>query len=129
MGLTRKIWTSKAPTVNAATYVGRLGDTWYDGDDGILRRSDGHTPGGIIIANSSGNYLGVGNDATRIDFITDDLVYRGIAIPGSLDSAPVWSITKITFDTPNNGDVIAIWANGSNVADQIWDNHLFLSYY
>lgn len=129
MGLTRKIWTSKAPGVSAATYVGRLGEVWYDGDDGIMRRSDGHTPGGIIISSGSGDYLGVGSDATRIDFITDDLVYRGTAIPGSLDSSPVWAITKITFDTPNNGDVIAIWANGSNVANQIWDNHLFLTYY
>lgn len=30
--------------------------------------------------------------AERIDFVGEDTIYKGLAIPGSVDTAPVWSM-------------------------------------
>ena len=45
-----EFWTSRNNSVaNTAAYVGKIGRLFYDNTDGILKISDGHTPGGVRI--------------------------------------------------------------------------------
>ena len=63
----------------------------------------------------------------RVDFITDNLLYRAEAQPGSAESASVWRIRKITIAEADN-DIVETWANGSDAFTYIWDNRLSYSY-
>jgi len=64
--------------------------------------------------------------AKRVDFITDLLLYRGEAVPGTAESASSWRIRKIVIG--NDDDVTETWANGDSLFDKIWDNRLSLTY-
>lgn len=64
--------------------------------------------------------------AKEIDFITDSLIYRGEASPGTLKSAAGWRIRKIVIGT--GGDVSEIWASGNADFDKVWDNRASLTY-
>lgn len=55
----------------------------------------------------------------------DSIMYIGEAAPGSLTSAAVWRIKKVTFVAE---DTSITWASGSAAFDKIWDNRLALSY-
>jgi hypothetical protein len=63
----------------------------------------------------------------RVDFISDNLLYKGDATIGSLTSAPVWRIRQISIASLD-GDVTEIWAGGSALFDKVWDNRLNLTY-
>ena len=65
--------------------------------------------------------------AKRVDFVSDDLLYRGEAAVGSLPSDPAWRIRRIAFN-PVDGDVIEEWAGGNANFDKVWDNHTGLVY-
>lgn len=62
----------------------------------------------------------------RTDFITDELLYRGEADPGTLETDSNWRIRKITiaFD----GDVTEEWADGNANFDNVWAERLALTY-
>jgi hypothetical protein len=62
----------------------------------------------------------------RIDFINDNLLYRGEASPGTATNASAWRIRKITIGV--DGDVTEEWADGNSQFTKIWDNHLSLTY-
>ena len=62
----------------------------------------------------------------RVDFITDDLLYRGEAAPGTLTSQTGWRIRKITIGT--DGDVTEQWADGNSQFNKVWDNRLSFTY-
>jgi hypothetical protein len=62
----------------------------------------------------------------RVDFVGDTIIYKGEAVPGASSADPVWRISKITLGT--DGDVTTQWASGSASFNQIWDNHLGLTY-
>lgn len=64
--------------------------------------------------------------AKRVDFISDNELYKGEAAVGSLESSPVWRIRKIILAV--DGDVIETWASGTANFDKIWANRLSLSY-
>jgi hypothetical protein len=64
--------------------------------------------------------------AKRVDFITDQLFYRGEAVPGSAESAPVWRVARITI--ANDDDVTEEWANGVATFTHIWDDRLGFTY-
>ena len=64
--------------------------------------------------------------AKRVDFITDNLLYRGEADPGKLDSESAWRIRRITIGSDN--DVTEEWANGDANYNKIWDNRLSYAY-
>lgn len=66
--------------------------------------------------------------AQQIDFINDDLLYRGEAEPGTALNAAAWRIRRITIDSANEGDISTVWADGDNDFNNIWDNRLGLSY-
>ena len=58
----------------------------------------------------------------RIDFITDDELYKGEAPPGSVESDAVWRIRKITI--AGDSDVTEIWADGDANFDNKWTERL-----
>ena len=62
----------------------------------------------------------------RIDFITDNLLYRGEANVGSLTAEPVWRIRKIEIGP--DGDISETWANGDASFSNVWDSRLLASY-
>lgn len=64
--------------------------------------------------------------AKRIDFITDNELYRAEAAVGTLDSSPGWRIRKIVIGADN--DVTETWAAGSALYDKIWDSRLSYTY-
>lgn len=49
--------------------------------------------------------------------------YIGLAAPGALTSAAVWRIIRMT-----NADDRMIYADGNSNYDNMWDDHLILSY-
>ena len=50
----QKIKSGRIITVQAETYVGEKGIIFYDEDTGLLRLSDGVTPGGIPVQSNTG---------------------------------------------------------------------------
>jgi hypothetical protein len=64
--------------------------------------------------------------AKRVDCITDDLLYRAEATPGTLDSQPLWRIYRITIGV--DGDVTTEWAGGGATFTSVWDDRLTLTY-
>lgn len=62
----------------------------------------------------------------RIDVISDTVMYKGEATPGTANSAASWRISRIT--TNAEGDVTEEWAGGTAEFTQVWDNRLSLSY-
>ncbi len=62
----------------------------------------------------------------RVDFISDNLLYRGEAIPGSPTTTPVWRVRKITISV--DGDIEELWADGTPEFIKVWDNRLSYTY-
>ena len=62
----------------------------------------------------------------RVDFITDDLFYRGFAVPGTLESDAKWRIERVQIEL--DGDSASIWADGNVLFDNVWDDRLSLAY-
>lgn len=62
--------------------------------------------------------------AKRTDFVGDTLIYKGEAAPGSLETAPVWRISRLTFV---GDDVSEQWADTAAFT-QVWTNRLALTY-
>lgn len=60
------------------------------------------------------------------DASTPSFAYLGKAQVGSVTSAAVWQIQKLTFGA--DGDVVITWADGDASFDNIWDNRASLSY-
>jgi len=52
-------------------------------------------------------------------------IYRGYAVPGSITSAAVWAVEKITS---NMGVISYQWADGNKNFDKVWDNRKALTY-
>ena len=62
----------------------------------------------------------------RINFVGEDIIYKGEAPVGSLDSSSFWRIRKIIIAA--DGDVTEIWANGNSNYDKVWNDHLTYTY-
>jgi len=60
----------------------------------------------------------------RVDFINDNLLYKGQAKIGSDNSASVWRICKIVIGT--DGDVTETYASAH--FDKVWNDRLTLIY-
>lgn len=54
----------------------------------------------------------------RIDFITEDILYKAEAPVGSTEGAAVWRIRKIVAAT--DGDITETWASGTAEFDKSW---------
>lgn len=127
-----KIQAGRVVNATVDSYIGQFGVIFYDEAVGELRISDGVTPGGIKITQpgSGSGTIPVLEEAImyarRIDFITDNLIYRGEAKPGSSDDSPVWRIYRIVISA--DGDVSESWANGNANFDKAWTDRLTLNY-
>lgn len=64
--------------------------------------------------------------AKQTDFVTDNLIYKGEAVVGSLLSAPLWRIRRLVISL--DGDVAETWASGNANFNKIWDDRLSLVY-
>ncbi len=64
--------------------------------------------------------------AKRIDFINDNLFYKGEAQPGSSENNMVWRISLVTISL--DGDVSETWANGSASFNKSWTDRLTYVY-
>lgn len=65
-----------------------------------------------------------GGASTRTE-VTTDFVYSGRAVPGSLDSASVWLITRLALTT---GDYAELHPDGRASFTNIWANRASLNY-
>jgi len=63
---------------------------------------------------------------TRVDFISDDVFYKGEAVPGSSENGAVWKISKTTVAV--DGDVQTLWADGVATATKVWANRADYTY-
>ena len=61
----------------------------------------------------------------RVDFIGEDTMYKGEAVPGSSESAAVWRICKVIFV---GDDVVKQWGDGDASFIHAWTNRLSISY-
>lgn len=65
--------------------------------------------------------------AKRIDFEDNEtVIYKGEADPGTLDSAGTWRIRRLTLNAES--DVTEEWADGNADFDNVWSDHLTLTY-
>lgn len=58
----------------------------------------------------------------RVDFVSDNLLYKGEANAGSLESANVWRIRRIEIGV--DGDVTETFADGNSNFDNAWTDRL-----
>jgi len=69
--------------------------------------------------------IGGGTQSVRIDEVSSSLQYFGFALVGSLGSAAVWKISRLSV----SGTVTSIEnADGNMNYDNIWDNRASLAY-
>lgn len=64
--------------------------------------------------------------ARRTDFVSDTLIYKGEAAPGSSDIAFAWRIHRLVIAA--DGDVTETWANGNDSFTNAWADRLMLGY-
>jgi hypothetical protein len=64
--------------------------------------------------------------AKRIDFINDDLIYKGEAAVGTSETSSEWRIRQFIIGL--DGDITEKWAGGTALYDKKWSDHLVLSY-
>lgn len=62
----------------------------------------------------------------RIDFISENELYKGEAVVGAGESSNLWRIRKIVIT--NDGDITETWASGNAYFDKSWSNRAALSY-
>lgn len=65
---------------------------------------------------------------TKIEYdASNNPIYIGDAVPGTLTSTSVWRIKKLTYDASNNPTDIQ-WADGNTNFDKIYDNRATYTY-
>lgn len=85
-------------------------------------------PDTIVDLSSLGGGGGEVSQAQRVDEV-GDVMYIGTAVPGTIESAALWAIRRLTFTyTGPETDIDTVWANGASVADRVWDDRLTESY-
>ena len=62
----------------------------------------------------------------RVDFINENLFYKGEAVPGSSTVNPVWRIVRTTVGL--DGDVTDEWANGTADFVHAWTDRATYAY-
>ncbi len=62
----------------------------------------------------------------RVDFVTDNELYKAEATVGSSEASPVWRIRKLVIGS--DGDVTETWAFGNANFDKIWADRASLTY-
>lgn len=62
----------------------------------------------------------------RVDFITDNELYKGEAVVGTAEAAASWRIRKVTIG--EDSDVSETWASGTSLYDKRWIDRLTYTY-
>lgn len=62
----------------------------------------------------------------RIDFVGEDVIYKGDAAPGASESDAVWRVRKINIGV--TGDISEMWAEGNSLFDKAWTDRLSFDY-
>lgn len=62
----------------------------------------------------------------RLDYVDSLHFYLGEAVPGSLDTAPVWRICYVAMSS--TGNLTMTWADGNSNFDNVWSNRAALTY-
>ena len=91
----QKIFTSRS-VANIDTFVGEIGHLFYSETDGVLRLSDGQTPGGILISGgSAGKFTTitatsfVGSGASLTNVVNSATAGTGISVSASTGAVTV----------------------------------------
>lgn len=74
-------------------------------------------------------YLGsteMASYTTRIDFVSETVLYKGEAVPGTPEATTAWRISKTVI--ASDDDVTTTWASGTAAFDKAWSNRLSYSY-
>jgi len=80
-----------------------------------------HLGAGVTIVNNVLPY------AVQADIVSDNLIYKGEAFPGTLVGQSFWRISRVTI-LPNE-DVIIEWADGESNFVHDWNNRASLTYF
>lgn len=64
----------------------------------------------------------------RADVVSDAVVYRGEAAPGSDESQPVWRVRKVNITYEPQLATQVQWANGSDGFNHTWADRLTYNY-
>lgn len=98
----------------------------YDGDTELSAEVLGQDPSPV----AAGQVVRTIQSAYGVELDYDgsgNVIYFGLAVPGSLTSAAVWQIRK--FNYSGGGNLLAVlWANGVKTFNSVWDNRTGLSY-
>jgi len=62
----------------------------------------------------------------RIDFVTEDIIYKAEAAAGTSILSPGWRIRKVVISA--DGDVSETWASGNTNFDKVWADRLTYTY-
>jgi hypothetical protein len=140
-------FTFSTALLTAGSFAFNIDQTIGAGQDNYVLTYDNGT-GEISLEESSvawGNITGTITDQTdlttyidnaleeemfnqEVDFVTNDLIYRAEAQPGTATSAAAWRIRKIDIDNASKGDLSTTWADGNDNFDNVWDDRAILSY-
>lgn len=112
-----------------------------DGLAGLLPGNSGVEPAGIAVV-QGGQWVNLpwaafmsvmasaidleSVSAKRIDFVGNELLYRGEAQPGAAEADLVWRIRRIEFMV--GGDVVETWAGGTAEFVHAWTDRTLLTY-
>ncbi|MFN8291015.1 MAG: hypothetical protein U0U70_12230 [Chitinophagaceae bacterium] len=95
-----------------------------DTEIGILNGILGALTDLKVIINAGGVGGGI-RQPIRIDESNPNVIYNGFAAVGSLPSAAVWAIQRVTRDK----DIITYeWADGNELYNKVWDDRYLLDY-
>jgi len=65
----------------------------------------------------------------KVDFVdASDLIYIGEALPGTATSSATWRIKRINTNAGTDNDIEIKYADGDSNFNNIWDDHLSLTY-
>ena len=112
--------------VGNGTPAGGLGndnDVYTDADTGDIYLKV--TGSWVLQGNGGSVTLTVRSDTIDPDAVPQ-VTYRGDALPGTLTSAALWRVQRLTVQS--DSDLAIVFADGDDLFDNIWDNRLSLSY-
>lgn len=69
--------------------------------------------------------------AKRLDMVSESVMYKAEAAPGSANSSPAWRIRKITITSDPSGTMVDVeeqWAGGTATFNKVWDDRLTYEY-
>jgi len=81
----------------------------------------------VLALNSlvSSNFDKIFYEPSMVDDTGANLVYKGFAVPGAIETNPVWAIERVQIV---NGVEVHTWADGDKLFDNVWHDREGLIY-